>query len=343
MIQIFSPTIRRREMDSVLTCMVDEKIGPGELNARFVNAIKDFTGCAGAVVFRNAQIALSYALKALLLPKGSAVMISCLAPMWQKVALEDAGYSVIMLDVDGFTACITAESVSKGIEKGGRLLIVSEPFGQIPDMNAIIELDVPVIEDISESAGGEKDGKKAGSFGVCSIMSLEESDVITAGGGAVLLFNEKKSWDAFAPLYRKILSIDVLPDLNCALGYVGLKEFRKNEEIRKSIYARFQNALLQGRRHKTFSREAESNYTVHTFPVVVVNGAKEVCKYADRKEIETKMAFSNSAISDIMDSEDSSMYPVASSLYLRTILMPLYPRLKTNQIETIAKVLSSLP
>ena len=32
MIQTYSTTIRRKEMDAVLTCMVDERIGPGELN-----------------------------------------------------------------------------------------------------------------------------------------------------------------------------------------------------------------------------------------------------------------------------------------------------------------------
>ncbi len=343
MIQIFSPTIRRREMDSVLTCMVDEKIGPGDLNTRFVNGIKEFTGCAGAVVFRNAAIALSYALKALIFPKESKIMISSLAPKWQRIALEELGYSIILLDVDQYTACVTSETVSKGIEQGGKLLVVSEPFGLIPDMQSILELGIPIIEDISESVGGERNEKKAGSFGVYSILSLEETDVITAGGGAVLCFNEKKAWEQFAPIYRKILKIDVLPDLNCALGYVGLKEFRKNEEARKNIYNLFKNAVMQGRRHKVFSREEENNFTVHSFPVIVANGSKEVCKYADRKEIETKMAFSNSVISDIMDTEEAAFYPVASSLYLRTILMPLYPRLRASQIEIIAKVLATLP
>ena len=63
----------------------------------------------------------------------------------------------------------------------------------------------------------------------------------------------------------------------------------------------------------------------------------------NKKEIETKMAFSNSVISDIMDTEEAASYPVASSLYLRTILMPLYPRLRASQIEIIAKVLATLP
>ena len=36
MIHTYSSTIRRKEMEAVLTCMVDEKIGPGEMNTRLV-------------------------------------------------------------------------------------------------------------------------------------------------------------------------------------------------------------------------------------------------------------------------------------------------------------------
>ena len=80
MIQTFSSTIRRKEMDAVLTCMVDEKTGPGELNSKFIQALKEFSGCDGAVAFRSPSIALSYALKALDLPENTSVMISALAP-----------------------------------------------------------------------------------------------------------------------------------------------------------------------------------------------------------------------------------------------------------------------
>ena len=58
MVQAFSSTIRRKEMDAVLTCMVDEKIGPGELNQKLVQTVKDVVGCDGAAAFRNAGIAL---------------------------------------------------------------------------------------------------------------------------------------------------------------------------------------------------------------------------------------------------------------------------------------------
>ena len=61
MIQTFSSTIRRKEMDAVLTCMVDEKIGPGELNARLIQTAKEFFSCAGAVALRTPSSALKYA------------------------------------------------------------------------------------------------------------------------------------------------------------------------------------------------------------------------------------------------------------------------------------------
>ena len=49
MIHTYSSTIRRKEMEAVLTCMVDEKIGPGEMNTRLVQTAKELIGFDGAV------------------------------------------------------------------------------------------------------------------------------------------------------------------------------------------------------------------------------------------------------------------------------------------------------
>ena len=65
MIPTYSTTIRRKEMDAVLTCMVDEKIGPGELNGKLIQQVKEFIKCDGAVALRSPSIALKYALKSL--------------------------------------------------------------------------------------------------------------------------------------------------------------------------------------------------------------------------------------------------------------------------------------
>lgn len=345
MIQIFSPTIRRKEMDSVLTCMVDEKIGPGEINEKFVSEIKAFSDCAGAVIFRNTSTALNRALKALLIPEGSSIALSALCPRWQKIAVEDAGFVPIFADIDENTACISAKTLSSCVENGAKAIIVSEPFGQIPeDIEDIVSLGIPVIEDISESAGGTLNEKKAGSFGSFAIWGFEANDIITTGGGAALCFPEKQKWEAFLPLFRKTLKSDILPDLNCALGLTALKEWRKNEEIRRSIATVYRCAILQSRRHKIFSRAADNDFSVCSFPIVISDGVKEVLSFLDRKEIGSKLAFSDTAIADIAEDENTvENLSVATSLFSRTILVPLYPRLRSQQIETISKVLAALP
>ena len=119
MIQTFSSTIRRKEMDAVLTCMVDEKIGPGELNLRFLFLLKEFFNCDGAVALRSPHMALKYALRALEFNKTDKVMISSLAPSWHYTSLVDLGYDVLVLDVNENTGLVTPEIVSKGIEDGG--------------------------------------------------------------------------------------------------------------------------------------------------------------------------------------------------------------------------------
>ena len=202
MIQTFSSTIRRKEMDAVLTCMVDEKTGPGELNSRFVQGIKEFFGCDGAVAFRSPSIALSYILKALDLEKNTGIMVSALAPYWQLCAIENLGYKPVILDVREETGLIDCQIVQQGIACGGRLLILHESMGILPEIEKICALGIPVIEDVSQSVGAtvEKIGddenvsevnsknkkNKAGTFGIFSIMGLEEFDTVTGGGGAVV-------------------------------------------------------------------------------------------------------------------------------------------------------------
>ena len=140
-------------MDAVLTCMVDEKIGPGELNARFIQQVKQFFGCDGAAALRSPQSALKLALRAIDFEQGGTIMISALAPSWHYQAVEDLGYVPLVLDVDEATGLVNAEIVQRGINHGGRLLLLHESMGILPDMESIMALDIPVIEDISRSAG----------------------------------------------------------------------------------------------------------------------------------------------------------------------------------------------
>ena len=350
MIQTYSTTIRRKEMDAVLTCMVDEKIGPGELNTRLIQQVKESIKCDGAVALRSPAIALKYALLALDIERNSKVMISALAPSWQYQELINLGFEPMVLDVEETTGLVSAEIVQEAIKEGGRVLILHETAGILPNIEAILELGIPVIEDISQSFGSsisEKDENgaevgrtKAGLMGIYTIMGLEERDVVTAGGGAILMAPGRREWIVLKKFTDEAPETDLLPDINAALAWVQLKEFNKNEKSRKEIFGLYQHACMMGR-HKMLVRDMEEGSTMSCFPLVLTSSVKDVKQYTAKKDIEIQLAYSKSVIS--LNEELAQKCIHAKSLFFFFVHFPLYPRLTHNEVAKIVKVLGSLP
>lgn len=350
MIQTYSTTIRRKEMDAVLTCMVDEKIGPGELNTRLIQQVKESIKCDGAVALRSPAIALKYALLALDIERNSKIMISALAPSWQYQELINLGFEPVVLDVEETTGLVSAEIVQEAIKEGGRVLILHETAGILPNIEAILELGIPVIEDISQSFGssisqkdenGAEVGRtKAGLMGIYTIMGLEERDVVTAGGGAILMAPGRREWIVLKKFTDEAPETDLLPDINAALAWVQLKEFNKNEKSRKEIFGLYQHACMMGR-HKMLVRDMEEGSTMSCFPLVLTSSVKDVKQYTAKKDIEIQLAYSKSVIS--LNEELAQKCIHAKSLFLRCVHFPLYPRLTHNEVAKIVKVLGSLP
>src|SRR5574344_956078 len=372
MIQTYSPTIRRKEMEAVLTCMVDEKIGPGELNIRLIQTIKELVGCDGAVALRSPALALQYALQALALPAGSGVMLSALAPAWQILTVERLGYNPVVLDVVEETGQVTPEIVEEGIKNGGRMLVLAETMGILPEIKAYLALNIPVVEDISQSAlsyypleeaeaeaaakkaaqpakplaEGETPpeppkGKRAGMYGTYTIFGMEDRDIVTAGGGAVLMAPARREWIVLKALVDTAPSTDILPDMNSSLAYVELKEFARNEQVRRELFTLYTHATMASR-HKTFVRANDDGSTIYSFPLVLNTGFKDVKQYAQRKDIEVRPAFENSIIALRQEALAGDCI-CANSLLLRCALFPLYPRLGQKDATRIVKVLASLP
>ena len=257
----------------------------------------------------------------------------------------------LVLDVEESDGLVSAAKIQEGMQKGGRLLILHETEGILPDFDSILELGIPVIEDVSQSAGAsipvkDADGnitderKKAGLFGLYTILGLEEKDVITAGGGAVLMAPGRREWIVLKKFTDEAPLTDLLPDINSALAWVQLKEFARNEETRRKIFSTYQHSCMIGH-HKTFARDMEGGSTMCSFPLILSSSFKDVKTYTAKKDIEIQLAFAGSVIALKDELSESCIH--AKSLLLRTAHFPLYPRLTHVQTEKIVKVLGTLP
>jgi len=339
-IEVYSPTIRRKEMDAVLTAMVEDRIGPGEQAKSLVQTAREKIKFDYCLSLRSPAIALYLALKTLNLERGQGVLISALSPLYYGRVIEDLALVPNYCDVDLSTACVSRETVSKALEDDQdiKCMILHHTLGFVPNADAVSELGLPVIEDCSRSYGTETGELSAVFTPVFTILGLEERDVLTSGGGA-LLYSANRRDSASLRGLSDLPPEYGLPDMNAALALVQFKEAAKNLLKRREIAELYTQSAVRTR-HKMFIRQ-ETEYNNYAFPLILETGVNDVKTYARRKDIAVESAFDNTlAGSGVVP---PGKCPHAYSLSLRTVLFPLYPRLGMTKAGKVAKLIMTLP
>jgi dTDP-4-amino-4,6-dideoxygalactose transaminase len=203
------------------------------------------------------------------------------------------------------------------------------------------------------------------SAAVFTILGLEERDMLTSGGGALLYAGNRRD----ASVLRSIAPLQEysLPDLNAAMAVVQFKEAARNLEKRREIAQAYIQSALRTRHTRFVSPEysvsfpagasdtgggaeaaagtAESpesatpEYNNYAFSLILETGMKDVKAYAKKKDIAVESAFEETLIGTIAP----ELCPEAYYLSLSTALFPLYPRLSSVDSGKVAKLILTLP
>ncbi|MDR2634197.1 MAG: DegT/DnrJ/EryC1/StrS family aminotransferase [Treponema sp.] len=339
-VEVYSPTIRRKEMDAVLTAMVEDKIGPGEQSQFLIQVAKESLGFDNCLALRSPVFALFLALKSLNFEDGAGVVLSALSPRYYIRVLEDLRLRPIYCDVSASFPCIdreTLEYACKREEPLPKCILLHHTLGFVPDIASILQVGLPVIEDCSQSYGTA--GKPA-SLGTFTLLGLEERDMLTSGGGALLYGVNPRDVSVLQNRGGDLPPEYGIPDMNAAMAVVQFREGAKNLEKRKEIARIYTQSALRTR-HKRFIPKDEESYNNYAFSLILETGMKEVKTYAKRKDIVVVSAFDGTLMGSGM--VEPILCPESYSLSLRTVLFPLYPRLGAADIEKVAKLIVSLP
>ena len=101
----------------------------------------------------------------------------------------------VLCEIDSRTWCIDTNEVKKLINKNTKAIIPVHLYGQVCDMDNLIELagdhDLFVVEDCAESLGSKWKGQLTGTFGDVSVFSFFGNKTITTGEGGMVLFKNK--------------------------------------------------------------------------------------------------------------------------------------------------------
>ena len=337
-IPVFKPSIKRRDMHSVLSCLVSDVPGPGMVAQDLAASVADAWGFAGGLALREHSRAVELALAAAGLNEGAGLALSPLGPMAHGTGLQARRLKPVFIDVNTDDACIDTGILNTRMTADVKAVLVHAPMGLTPDMETIYSFGLPVIADAGEAPGaGEGDGFP-GSKADLLILPMEADAIVTAGGGTLLLARSKSTLTALKTEAEKLAPDAFMPDINASLGIVQWREREHFLEDREAVFKIYLEALRRGRHRIPVNDRPAVPYS---FPVILASGVKEVSRYAVRHGVETTLAFAGCMLDSFPDAGETC--PNARALALTTILFPLYPTLGKKNVQLVAKVLSTLP
>lgn len=329
-------------MDTVLSCLVTDSIGPGEFTERFIKQAKEVFGLEAGVALRSPLTALEKALSCLGLPSGAKVGLSPLAPIFHREAVVTQGYKPVYYDHDKENGALTWRTIASS---GAAAAVLYYPFGRLPDPEEAASISIPLIEDMTEALGAQRKNQKAGYFANLALYAMEQGSLVTSGGGALLFAAKRRDAPIIRSLAERMPQENLLTDFNAALGFAQLKEFRKSFERRMELEAGFDQALLNTR-HRTFIREDEEISGRYAYPILLECPMNEAIVHAKRNGVEAEAAFDHSILHGEFVDEDGLAADLCEGsrwLALRTIAFPLHERIGAGDARTISKVIATLP
>ena len=162
--------------------------------------IADYSRCAFAIGVSSGSDALLVALMATDLTPGDEVITTPYTFFATSGAAARLGAKPVFVDIDPLTFNIDPTKIEAAITDRTRTIIPVHLYGQIAEMNAIMEIanrhNLRVIEDAAQAIGAEYQGKRAGSIGHLGTFSFYPSKNLGGfGDGGMVTTNDSRLAD----------------------------------------------------------------------------------------------------------------------------------------------------
>jgi dTDP-4-amino-4,6-dideoxygalactose transaminase len=164
---------------------------PSRYAEEFAGQFAELHGARYGLCIANGTIALLAALQAAGIRFGDEVIVPAYTWDGTATAVLFAGGVPVFADVDPDTYCLDIESTERAITPRTRAIIPVHLAMRFTDMNALTALakkhSLKIIEDCAHAHGGQFQGQGAGSMGDLGCFSFQESKLMTAGEGGIVL------------------------------------------------------------------------------------------------------------------------------------------------------------
>lgn len=365
------PSITEAEISEVVHTLRSGWLTTGPQTKRFENDFAKYLQRSNAIAVNSATAGLHLALEAVGVKEGDVVITSVYTFTASAEVIRYLGATPIFIDIDPITKNMDVHLLAKALEKYQYLVkaIIPVHFAGFPcDMDEILKLskqyNVVVIEDAAHSLPTTYKGKLIGSFGDITVFSFYATKTLATGeGGMVVTDNDAwakriktmrlhginrdvfdryssktPSWyyEVVAPGFKYNMT-----DVAASLGIHQLLRLNEMQKSREIIAFKYLDELSKTHLELPFFDKNET-HSWHLFTVEL-----PINFHLSRDIVIEKITALGIGLSvhfiplhrqpywKNLSSLTDDDFPIATSKFLRTFSLPIYPSMTESDIQRV--------
>ncbi|MBK8809917.1 MAG: DegT/DnrJ/EryC1/StrS family aminotransferase [Acidobacteria bacterium] len=183
MISVFGSKVGEEEIANVAAVLESQWMGFGKKVNEFEEKFSARLGIENFAMVDSGSNALYMAVTLLDLPKGSDIIVPAFTWVSCAQAILLAGHRPVFCDVELDTLNVSRRTVEEAITNKTRAIMVVHFAGKPVDMNPLLELGLPIIEDAAHAVDSKYYGKPCGAIADVGIFSFDAVKNLTTGEG----------------------------------------------------------------------------------------------------------------------------------------------------------------
>ena len=186
MIQVFGSCVGKEELKEIKSSFENQWLGMGPKVNEFEKRFAKRCGFKQVVMTDSASNSLYLAIKLLGLKEGTEIILPSFTFISCAQAIVENRCVPVFCDVDLNTQNMNYDTVAPLINKNTGAIMVVHYAGKPVNMQPIVELGIPIIEDCAHAVDSSINGVHCGALGDIGIFSFDSMKNISCGeGGAI--------------------------------------------------------------------------------------------------------------------------------------------------------------
>tara|TARA_B110000971_G_scaffold221989_1_gene272295 strand:- start:8222 stop:9337 length:1116 start_codon:yes stop_codon:yes gene_type:complete len=357
------PNITTKDIKTVGQILKSGWLTHGKYTSLFEEEIKKLTKAKYAVTVSSCTAGLHLSCLASKFKEGDEVIVPAQTHTATAHAVEYTGAKAIFSDVEFPSGNMSLDLLKKKISNKTKGVIVVHMAGYSCEMKKISlfckKNKITLIEDCAHALGTFESGKHVGNFGIAGNFSFYPTKQITTGEGGAIITNSKEFYKKIKTLKAFGIDKDInnrkkqgdydvkflglnyrMTDFQAALGCSQAKSYKENLKRRKEIAKKYIKKFSNIENIKFMPYSSSSSYFV--FQIFCKN-RDLLLKHLKEKKIGVSVHYTNPLPKMTYYKNKYKLkiddYPNADKYGKTNISLPVYPKLKDSDINTICKTI----